>query len=299
MNKSRLLLVEDSRTVALQTARILSAQGFDITVAEDGMAGWEILMAGDAAFDAILLDREMPRMNGMELLRRVKALPRLSQVPVIMVTSVSDNDSIREGLAQGAYYYVTKPFLPDMLVSIVNAAVGQYSEYRALQESVRQAERPFELMESGSFRFRLIEDGRKLANSLARACPHPEKAVFGLQELMVNAIEHGNLAITYQEKTRLLVAGAWEDEVHRRLESPQCRDKHVAVHFERRPDAVTITVRDEGDGFDWQRYVDFDAERAFDNHGRGIAMARALSFDSLQYVGNGNTVVATIKAAPQ
>ena len=48
-------------------------------------------------------------------------------------------------------------------------------------------------------------------------------------------------------------------------------------------------------GFDWKAYLEFSAERVFDLHGRGIAMSKAVSFDSLEYQGNGNTVVALVK----
>jgi hypothetical protein len=55
-------------------------------------------------------------------------------------------------------------------------------------------------------------------------------------------------------------------------------------------------VIDQGAGFDWQRYLDFDPERATDPNGRGIAMARLMSFESLSYSGCGNCVVATVRA---
>lgn len=57
------------------------------------------------------------------------------------------------------------------------------------------------------------------------------------------------------------------------------------------------SIRDQGDGFDWSNHLDFSPERAFDTHGRGIALARKLSFDSLEYLGNGNTVLASIHHA--
>jgi hypothetical protein len=55
-----------------------------------------------------------------------------------------------------------------------------------------------------------------------------------------------------------------------------------------------MTVQDEGVGFDWEKYLQFDPERAFDPHGRGIALANKMSFDSLTYLGNGNTVEVKI-----
>lgn len=293
MSKAKILLAEDSSSIAQHIVRILTSQDFDVTVTEDGLAAWEVLASG-ARFDTIVLDREMPRMNGMELLRRVKSSPHLAQIPVIMETTRDDEESIREGLAEGAYYYLTKPFVPAVLLSVVKAAVAQHRDHLALFEGVRKAERPFEFMQRGSFRFRTLEDGRLLANSLARACPEPEKSVLGLQELMANAVEHGNLGITYEEKTELLMNGAWGDEILRRLETPTGQARQVTVDFIRTEEDIRITVQDQGKGFKWEKYVDFDASRAFDNHGRGIAMARALSFNELRYAGNGNTVTARI-----
>lgn len=69
------------------------------------------------------------------------------------------------------------------------------------------------------------------------------------------------------------------------------------IHFANQPDRVEFTIRDQGDGFDWSKYLDFSPERAFDTHGRGIALARKLSFDSFEYLGNGNTVIAAIHRA--
>ena len=75
-------------------------------------------------------------------------------------------------------------------------------------------------------------------------------------------------------------------------------EKYAEVTFVRIPKAIEITITDQGNGFDWQRYVNFEKDRVFDSHGRGIAMAGMLSFDNLQYRGIGNQVVCTI-AVPE
>jgi hypothetical protein len=75
--------------------------------------------------------------------------------------------------------------------------------------------------------------------------------------------------------------------------------KLVEVSFERQTDLLVFTIRDQGQGFDWSRFLDFDPERVFDPNGRGIAMARSISFDSLEYQGNGNIVVVTVKLTNQ
>lgn len=293
----RILLAEDEEIIALIIQDLVESQGFQVTVCADGLAAWERLQADRPGYDIILLDRVMPRMDGMDLLRRIKADPALAHSPVIMETALGDQESIREGLAEGAYYYLTKPLQAEVLLAVVQAAVGQARGYRLLVEGVRRAERPLALMQTGHFRFRDLDEGRLLANYLARACPQPEQTIQGLQELLVNAVEHGNLGISYANKSALILAGSWQEEVQRRLQLAEYRERYVEVRFERQPDALRFTIQDQGAGFNWEEYLDFSPERAFDLHGRGIAMARKLSFHHLEYRGNGNTVIATVSLA--
>jgi anti-sigma regulatory factor (Ser/Thr protein kinase) len=129
---------------------------------------------------------------------------------------------------------------------------------------------------------------------LAGACPDPERVVIGLTELLLNAIEHGNLGITYDEKTRLNTRESWQAEIKARLALPENRNKCVDFRFERLPTEIRFTIRDEGKGFDWRRFIQIDPRRAFDTHGRGIVMARSFSFSSVDYNELGNEVVARV-----
>jgi len=295
MNKPRILLVEDEEIIAIVLQDNLTDAGFEVVLAADGQEAWERLSGGDHAFETILLDWEMPRMDGIQLLHEIKALPELKEIPVIMETGVADPASIQEGLSAGAHYYLTKPFDPKVLISVVRAATAQFRDHQNMLERVRQAHRPFEYLESGIFRFSTIDEGCLLADFLAAVCPEPESAILGLRELLINAVEHGNLGISYAEKSHLLYTDTWHTEVTRRLAAEENRDKRVRVHFERRPPALVITISDDGQGFDWRDYLDFDPRRAFDLNGRGIALARAKSFDTMEYQGSGNSVVVTIE----
>ncbi len=294
MSDKRVLLVEDDFMFAEIITETLAEAGYSVQYAEDGQAAWNILKAGDTDFSAILVDRLMPRMDGIELLLKIKENQVLDHIPIIMVTSSSDPVSIQEGLDAGAYYYLIKPFEPKILLSIVKAAVAQYHDYITLQESLQSTQLPFDFLDSGTFHFQTLEEASQLANSFARACPYPEKVIIGFNELFINAVEHGNLGITYDEKGTLVDNEALFPEIARRLALEENRDKRVIVNFQRRSDDLVFTIRDEGKGFDWERYLDFDPERVFDSNGRGIAMARSMSFDSLEYQGNGNTVVFTV-----
>lgn len=294
---ARILLVEDEEITAIIIRELLAAEGFHVTVCANGVVAWESLRNDPLGYDLVVLDRGLPLMDGMEVLSRIKRDPVLARIPVIIQTARSDKKSIQEGLGQGAYYYLTKPIQPEILMAVINAALQQRQELCEMLESVSRAERSLTFLHAGVFRFSDLNEARLLSHCLAHACPAPERAIQGLQELLVNAVEHGNLGISYAEKGELMLAGTWQDEIQRRLQLPEFRERYVEIRFERMPDTLRFTIQDQGNGFDWQNYLDFSSERAFDLHGRGIAMARALSFDALAYLGNGNTAVASIKRA--
>lgn len=289
----RILLVEDEAIIATIINDLLAKQGYQVIVCRDGGSAWQQLQTDGPVYDVVILDRGLPDMDGMELLRRIKQHADFARTPVIIETARDDSQSIREGLDNGAYYYLVKPFQPEVILAVVDAAQQQGRELRDLIDNERRAERPLALIQSASFHFRDLDEARLLAHCLARTCSQPERAIQGLLELLVNAVEHGNLAISYAEKSRLLLMGLWQQEVERRLQLPEYRDRYVSIQLQRQPQALVFTIQDQGAGFNWSDYLEFSPQRAFDLHGRGIAMAAKLSFDRLEYQGNGNTVVAT------
>jgi anti-sigma regulatory factor (Ser/Thr protein kinase) len=119
-----------------------------------------------------------------------------------------------------------------------------------------------------------------------------ERLAIGLIELFLNAVEHGNLGIGYKEKSVLNLNGTWDVEIERRMALPENASKVVEVEFQRVQKEIRFRIRDQGQGFDWESYLQFSPERAFDSHGRGIALARNLSFSRLEYQGSGNEVIA-------
>ena len=114
----------------------------------------------------------------------------------------------------------------------------------------------------------------------------------GISELLVNGVEHGNLGLSYAEKSTHKREDTWQEEINRRATLPENQGKRVRLSFSRNHDTVTLRIRDEGAGFDWQRFLEMDPERAFDPNGRGIALARMLSFSRIVYEGCRNIAVS-------
>lgn len=292
--KETLLVVDDEIFNLDIIVRRLSKAGYEMVTAEDGEQAWAILEANPTKFDAIILDRMMPKMNGIELLKKVKADVRFNALPVIMQTAAAVTEQVIEGLNAGAYYYLTKPYEGSVLLSIVQAALSDHRHNVDLQKQIQEGIRSLSFMQNADFRIRNLEETRLLASLLANACPEPSRVVLGLSELLINAVEHGNLGITYQDKSALMAKRSWSEEVERRLQLPEYCNKYVDVHFQRTAESIKITISDQGEGFDWAKYLVMDPSRAFDSHGRGIAMSKLLSFDHLEYIGNGNTVEVVI-----
>ena len=240
---------------------------------------------------AIILDWEMPGMNGLEMLAWLKTQERYKDIPVIMLTGRDKREEIKMGIDAGAYYYVTKPFNKDFLLSVLRAAVSEYLNIKQLAEQVQEARNPFANMTKGSFQVRTIDEGQKLSVLIANATPDPQTNLI-ICELLNNAIEHGNLAISYDEKSDLIDRNKLHEEMERRLLMPEYKDRYATIDIEIHYDHLLVTVEDMGDGFDYKKYLTFDENRVFDNHGRGIAMANTML--DINYIGKGNIVQVNI-----
>jgi CheY-like chemotaxis protein len=294
MVRFRILLADDEPINLMVLTEALAREGYDITTASHGQEAWEILTRPDNHFNVVILDRVMPGLDGLELLKRIKASPELHNVPVILQTALGAKEEVLEGIREGAFYYFSKPVDPDVFKGIVRSATQTSRTYRGLQQEVHNFARSLPLLQAAEFQFRTLAEAKYLSNLLASACPDPERVVCGLMEVLVNAIEHGNLGMGYQKKSTLTESHRWREEVARALDLPENRDKRARASFERKGWGILVTVSDDGPGFDWQKFLEFDPARVFDSHGRGIAMARLMSFDGLTYVGNGSTAIITI-----
>ena len=285
----KILVVDDSRTVRMALEALLEGMGLEVLLAKDGRQCLEVLEQEKP--DAIILDIIMPEMDGFEVLRWIKKQSRLRDIPVIMQTVVDDTKSIRQGIDEGAFYYLTKPVEEALMQSIINAALGDLHKKEALREKIADTENPFELMVEGTFRFKTLAEGEYLALRIANASSSPKDTVV-INELFVNAVEHGNLGITYDDKTEYVDQGTWETEIARRLALPEHADKDVTVNIKRYPNKMTVLIADQGPGFDFKKYSELDESRALDNHGRGIVMAKM--YLDFQYLGSGNKVLVAL-----
>ncbi|MFH0990620.1 MAG: response regulator [bacterium] len=286
-----ILVADDEQAIRLLIQRMLQEDGYTIVTASDGLEAQEIILQQQYNFSVVVSDWSMPNMTGIELIRWMKKDRRLARIPVVLQTVYNQPENIREGIEAGAFYYLIKPIQTDLLRSIVKAAVTDFEYKEKMVNKLDQAEHAFTLVHEGTFRFRTIKEAESLAIQIARTTINPEDTM-AIIELFINAVEHGNLGLTYQEKSELVEHDNWSKELERRLELPEQANKFVEVRISKNDEGTSVLVIDQGKGFDYQRFMKIDEARLFDNHGRGIAIAKSLL--NVRYIGSGNHVQVLI-----
>lgn len=299
MTNPHIIAVDDEPHNLEIISEYLEDGNYQVSLAENGAIAWSMLEADPHNFDVIILDRMMPEMDGMAVLAKIKQHPVLTHCPVILQTARAAKEDILEGMRAGAYYYLAKPFEEEMLFTIVNTAVCERQHYKDLQKNLEEHCESFGLMDSACFRFKTLDQARSLATFIANACPEPSSVVMGLSEMMINAIEHGNLGITYADKTNFNEQGIWLKEVEKRVQQEQYKNKFATLEFMRRDKDIQMIIKDQGKGFDWKPFLEMSIERATDSHGRGIAMASIVSFSRVEFQGIGNEVHVFIEHLKQ
>ncbi|MFA9439101.1 response regulator [Uliginosibacterium sp. sgz301328] len=299
MTKASILVVDDEPLNLEIIAEFLSDGGHRLQSEGDGEAAWAQLDAAPERFDLIILDRMMPGLDGLALLRRIKADPRLRGLPVIMQTAAGSNSDVREGLEAGAYYYLVKPFAPTTLLAIVGSALIERARWKELTQLSALRAAAVGMMGRASFAIGTPEEALALAALLASAADDPESVALGLSELMVNGIEHGNLGIDLAGKAALVEADTWATEIERRQALPENVGKRVWLDVVREGEDWRVRITDEGAGFVWGPFLELDPARAFAPNGRGIALARRLAFNDLRYIEPGNSVEVRYRARPK
>jgi two-component system sensor histidine kinase and response regulator WspE len=121
--RKRVLVVDDSLTVRELQRKLLSNRGYEVSVAVDGMDGWNALRGEH--FDLLITDIDMPRMDGIELVTLLRRDSRLQSLPVMVVSYKDREEDRRRGLDAGADYYLAKAsFHDDALLDAVVELIG-------------------------------------------------------------------------------------------------------------------------------------------------------------------------------
>ena len=116
------LCVDDSASIRQMVGFTLKSAGYEVVDAVDGMDGLD--KAKSRAIDLVLTDQNMPRMDGLTLIKSLRVLPQYKSVPILMLTTESSDAMKSQGRAAGATGWLVKPFDPQKLIEVVKKVVG-------------------------------------------------------------------------------------------------------------------------------------------------------------------------------
>jgi len=295
--KGTVLCVDDDPIVLGLMEDFLKEAGYQIVTAASGQQALDILEADFRRIDAVILDRVMEGIDGMQVLATIRTDSRLIELPVIMQTSIFSAEHVIEGIKAGAYYYISKPFNGDTLVQIVAAAIEKFRQFSKVMAWGIEAMTGLALLRQGVFEIRTLQEGRMAANLIADLAERPAPVTLGLIELITNSLENGNCGIDYLQKRELIKSGEWDREILRRQSIASREGKSVTITFSVEQELVCVVIKDMGAGFDWRPFVEVDPSLACQAHGRGIMIARAFCFDSLAYEDDGRQVTIEFRGA--
>lgn len=296
--KPSVLVVDDDRSTLAYLEHVLQNEGYRVLVAESGEDALKALTASGAAISAVVMDLHMPGLNGIEVVEVMKQNPELAYIPVIMTTASTGDEVVQQGIAAGVYYCLHKPISPALLHTLLESAIHEFDLTKMRQDALNSQRSALACMDTARFTCRTLTEVEVLSQFLAAAFPDPKRAIIGITELLINAVEHGNLGISYEEKTELVTEGVWRDTVDARQKLAAFVGKKVDVVLQRKPDGMYLQISDEGEGFEWWRYLEIDPCRATHPNGRGIALANKISFDRLQFTHNGSRVLGVVDTQP-
>lgn len=292
----KLLLVEDDPASMSYLEIVVRKEGYEYKSAPDGQIGLELFRSFNP--DMVISDINMANMDGLEMLKRIKFLK--PECVVIMLTAFNSEEFVVKAMQSGANNYLKKPARREQLIALLR-------KYTAFVEDVKQIKNIAEYEKEHSFTFQFksnIEIIPAICTYLideTGACFEEDIALdvkLGLGELILNAVEHGNLGITFSEKNEAVQDDILQNLYIERLLDKKLADKLVTINFKKNEEMCMWEIEDEGDGFDPDAIPNpLSEEGILRLHGRGIFICR-FHFDDLFYNEKGNkvTIVKRISA---
>jgi len=246
-------------------------------------------------FSAFIIDESILDSDDFATFHNYHKQPVINLIPMILqINDVNNLTMVQKGLEDGIYFSLNYPYKSALFNTVLIAANHGFTPHLEASNRLTNFENIRSLTQEAVFHVRTIEDAQTVSSVLSFITPNQKSIAIGLFELILNAIEHGNLNIGYKEKTHLTFNAALQNEIERRLHLPENLKKYVTVKVKRLKNQLRFTIKDCGNGFDFLNYLDFSEHRVLDHHGRGIMIANQLSFDEIKYQDNGSKVICKV-----
>jgi DNA-binding response OmpR family regulator len=291
-------VVDDAVTDRTLLASLSRRRGFAVVEVSDGRSALEC--ARRLQPDVILLDIGLPDVNGLAVLADIREETPL--LPVVIVSSSDDAAYVQDALDLGAVNFVKKPIEAEEFRFVLDRIYRALREESDLREVLTRIVERRTVMtcpsQPGGLSQVVTYLGRELKNHYPGYVLPLADIKLALFEALANAMEHGNLEISFAEKSAAMsVSGGMEVLMRERMADPTRSRRAVHLTAIYSNDQVEYRIRDEGLGFDPE---EFQKERALADttalHGRGLALIRHY-MDDVRWNPQGNEIRMVRKVA--
>ncbi len=287
MNKGKILIIDDNYELLDYLKDFFMIYHYETLQSETGMQG----IANFKRFspDIVLTDIRLPDINGDEVVKKIKEIN--SSVPIIIMTAYSDQNIITEAMKNGAVDLIKKPFKSKDLKALITKIETFYKKNKIAHNK--------NIIQWQKIHYRLSNDinlvpniTNDIFNKIDYMDDNSSFLILGLQEIIINAIEHGNLEINYQEKQRLLNSkNLYDNLLRERAKDKRFCNRYIDIKVFSTPDYLEIEIKDQGKGFDLSSIPNPKiVDNFFKESGKGILLAMKI-FDKIKYNKKGNGVI--------
>lgn len=269
------LVMEEGAETRAVLRELAERRGFDVIEAAEVQACLDA--AAEQRPDLIFLDLRGGTPGGLDALQRIREDD--PSVPVVVVSASTGSDPTEDVLALGAVNLIRKPIDRaeiQLVLDRIYRAIEEDAEIRDVLDMVEQRETQLSFAtESGVLSKVVGYLGRELQNGYPGFEIPITEIKLALYESLANAFEHGNLEITFEEKSRVLqVPGGIEALFRERLADPRLAKRRIHVAVDYQPGRALYRIRDEGRGFDPALETRKPLAATSALHGRGIRLIR-------------------------
>lgn len=289
-----ILVVDDDEMIVDLIETYFCELGYDVTTATTAEDAINKLSNGKD-IHLILTDIGLPGRSGLDLLKIIRE--NKGDIPVILLTGMKTLDTAISAVKSGATDFITKPFKLETIRQVVEKNLRK-------NERVRRKKQVYESLKylNMNFSFYTYEFNpdilaRELADILKKMRFASEEEIQQYEvvfsETFTNAMEHGNLELPSIAKNNdLLVRTEYEELREQRLNDPNYANRKIHITFECNPQLFSLTVKDDGPGFNWNKYLDRNhriTEVSTLPFGRGFNIVQ-LYIDEVHFNKTGNMI---------
>jgi len=282
--------VDDQEALRTLLARLLEREGFDPLQAEDGTKAVELYKTESPL--VVVSDIMMPKMDGLTLLTEIRRIDR--NATVILMTGQGNEDVLLKALRGGATNFFKKPFAVRELIEEIRKVVEfrlEAARSSLFSPLLVEETKTFVMPRADSPFFPIINQ-----ITLQLPCILPTEDILnlkiGIEEVITNAIEHGNLGISFEEKSKAIQEGRLADLIAQKGRESDAAGRSVRISSRLSPERFELSVRDDGGGFDWRNLPAVEPENLLAFNGRGLFLTK-IYFDGVAFNDAGNEVTLT------